>query len=69
MGNSEYQETLLYLYAVLPMFQRVGAVAYKRDLSNTISLCETLGNPERQFKSIHVGGTNGKGSSSHMLAG
>lgn len=50
------------------MFQRVGAVAYKRDLHNTIALCEALDNPQHKFKSIHVGGTNGKGSSSHMIA-
>ncbi len=63
-----YQQTLDYLYETLPMFQRIGAAAYKNDLSNTIALCETLGNPERKFKSIHIAGTNGKGSSSHMLA-
>ncbi len=68
MAAPDYQQTLEYLYRVLPMFQRVGAVAYKRDLSNTIALCEALGNPHLKFKSIHVGGTNGKGSSSHMLA-
>ena len=50
------------------MFQRVGAVAFKKDLTNTLALCETLGNPQRKFKTIHVAGTNGKGSSSHMLA-
>lgn len=63
-----YEQTLEYLYKTLPMFQRVGAVAYKNDLTNTIALCEALGNPERRFKSIHIAGTNGKGSSSHMLA-
>jgi dihydrofolate synthase / folylpolyglutamate synthase len=63
-----YQQTLDYLYSRLPMYQRVGAVAYKNDLTNTIALCDALGNPERKFKSIHVAGTNGKGSSSHMLA-
>lgn len=63
-----YSETLTYLYANLPMFQRVGAVAYKKDLTNTLKLCEVLGNPQHTFKSIHVAGTNGKGSSSHMLA-
>lgn len=68
MAVSEYQQTLDYLYTVLPMFQRVGAVAYKRDLSNTIALCEALGNPHQKLKTIHVGGTNGKGSSSHMIA-
>ncbi|MBI3217974.1 MAG: bifunctional folylpolyglutamate synthase/dihydrofolate synthase [Bacteroidetes bacterium] len=50
------------------MYQRVGAVAYKADLTNTIALCEELGNPQHQFKSVHIAGTNGKGSSSHMLA-
>jgi dihydrofolate synthase/folylpolyglutamate synthase len=65
---TDYQQTLNYLYANLPIFQRVGAVAYKRDLTNTIQLCEALGNPHLKFKSIHVAGTNGKGSTSHMLA-
>jgi dihydrofolate synthase/folylpolyglutamate synthase len=50
------------------MFSRVGAAAYKPDLTNTIKLCEALGNPQQQFNSIHVAGTNGKGSTSHMLA-
>ena len=63
-----YQETLDYLYSALPMFQRVGAAAFKKDLSNTIALCNYLGNPQHKFKSVHVGGTNGKGSSSHMIA-
>jgi dihydrofolate synthase / folylpolyglutamate synthase len=63
-----YQETLEYLFNALPMFQRVGASAFKKDLSNTIALCQQLGNPERKFKSIHVAGTNGKGSTSHTLA-
>jgi dihydrofolate synthase/folylpolyglutamate synthase len=63
-----YQETLEYLFNSLPMFQRVGASAFKSDLSNTIALCAHLGNPEQKFKSIHVAGTNGKGSTSHTLA-
>ncbi len=63
-----YQQTLEYLYKNLPMYQRVGAVAYKNDLTNTLALCAALGNPERKFRSIHIAGTNGKGSSSHMLA-
>ncbi|WPR76678.1 folylpolyglutamate synthase/dihydrofolate synthase family protein [Algoriphagus sp. NG3] len=63
-----YQETLDYLFNSLPMFQRVGASAFRKDLRSTILLCEHLGNPERKFKSIHVAGTNGKGSSSHSLA-
>lgn len=50
------------------MFQRVGSIAYKKDLKNTIKLCDALGNPQQKFQSIHVAGTNGKGSTSHMLA-
>jgi len=64
----DYQQTLDYLYSRLPMFTRVGAVAYKKDLHNTIALCNYLNNPQDKFKSIHIGGTNGKGSTSHMLA-
>ncbi len=63
-----YKQTLDYLYARLPMYQRIGAVAYKADLNNTIAICKLLKNPERKFKSIHIAGTNGKGSTSHMLA-
>jgi dihydrofolate synthase/folylpolyglutamate synthase len=63
-----YAQTLEYLFTQLPMFSRVGAAAYKPDLTNTIRLCEALGNPQHQFKSIHIAGTNGKGSTSHMLA-
>lgn len=63
-----YQQTLDFLYSKLPMFTRVGAIAFKKDLHNTIALCNTIGNPQNKFKSIHVGGTNGKGSTSHMLA-
>jgi dihydrofolate synthase / folylpolyglutamate synthase len=63
-----YSEALDFLYKNLPMFQRIGAAAMKPDLTNTIALCEILGNPQTKFKSIHVGGTNGKGSTSHMLA-
>jgi len=50
------------------MFSRIGAVAYKKDLHNTIALCDALDNPQTKFKSIHIAGTNGKGSTSHMLA-
>ena len=50
------------------MFSRIGAAAIKKDLTNTLALCERLGNPQAKFKSIHVAGTNGKGSTSHMLA-
>lgn len=63
-----YQETLDWMFAQLPMFQRVGAIAFKKDLTNTLALAKHLNNPHQQFKSIHVGGTNGKGSTSHMLA-
>jgi len=65
---TEYQRTLEYLFAQLPMFQRLGASAFKKDLSNTIKLCEALGDPQHYFRSIHVAGTNGKGSTSHFLA-
>ncbi|MEJ7558536.1 MAG: folylpolyglutamate synthase/dihydrofolate synthase family protein [Pedobacter sp.] len=64
----DYQQTLDYLYSRLPMFTRIGASAYKKDLHNTIALCEHLGNPQLKFNSVHIGGTNGKGSTSHMLA-
>lgn len=63
-----YQQTIDYLYTHLPMFSRIGEAAYKEDLHNTISLCEFLGNPHQKFKCIHIAGTNGKGSTSHMLA-
>ena len=63
-----YQETIDYLYAQLPMFSRIGAAAYKEDLHNTIALCNAIDNPQTKFKSVHIAGTNGKGSTSHMLA-
>jgi dihydrofolate synthase/folylpolyglutamate synthase len=63
-----YQETIDYLYDTLPMFSRMGSAAFKKDLTNTLLLCERLNNPHKKFKSIHVAGTNGKGSVSHMLA-
>ena len=63
-----YQETIDYLLSYLPMFQRIGAAAYKADIYNTVELMKALGNPEKKFKSIHVAGTNGKGSSSHLIA-
>ncbi len=64
----DYQSCIDYLYTKLPMFSRTGAAALKMDLSNTISLCEALGNPQKKFKTIHVAGTNGKGSVSHLIA-
>lgn len=63
-----YRECIDYLYNQLPVFHRVGSSAYKRGLDNVLALCEALGNPQHQFKSIHIAGTNGKGSSSNMLA-
>jgi dihydrofolate synthase/folylpolyglutamate synthase len=63
-----YLETLDYLYSRLPMFTRIGAAAMKKDLHNTLLMCENLGNPQNKFKTIHIAGTNGKGSTSHMLA-
>lgn len=63
-----YQEVLDWMFAQLPMYQRQGQTAFKKDLINIITLCEELGNPQKKFKTIHVGGTNGKGSTSHMLA-
>ncbi|NQY28088.1 MAG: bifunctional folylpolyglutamate synthase/dihydrofolate synthase [Flavobacteriaceae bacterium] len=63
-----YKEILEWLFNQLPAYQKIGKSAYKADLSNIIKLAEHLGNPHEKFKSIHVGGTNGKGSSSHMLA-
>ncbi|MCZ4244739.1 bifunctional folylpolyglutamate synthase/dihydrofolate synthase [Pedobacter sp. HCMS5-2] len=63
-----YQQTLDFLYSKLPMFTRIGASAFKKDLTNTIALCEAIDNPQTKFKTIHVAGTNGKGSTSHMLA-
>ena len=63
-----YQETIDYLYARLPMFSRIGAAAIKPNLDNTIAICKFLGHPEKKIKTIHIAGTNGKGSTSHMLA-
>ncbi len=63
-----YKETLNWMFAQLPMYQKEGKTALKKDLTNTIALSKELNFPEKKFKSIHVGGTNGKGSTSHMLA-
>lgn len=63
-----YQETIDYLFAKLPMFSRIGSAAIKKDLTNTIALCEFIDNPHTKLKTIHIAGTNGKGSVSHMLA-
>ncbi|HPE58094.1 MAG TPA: folylpolyglutamate synthase/dihydrofolate synthase family protein [Bacteroidales bacterium] len=63
-----YTETLSFLFKQLPMFQRTGAAAYKADLSNTLELCRRLGNPQSDLPTIHIAGTNGKGSVSHFIA-
>ena len=63
-----YKETLDWMFAQLPMYQRSGTVAFKKDLTNILAFSTVLNCPEATFKSIHVGGTNGKGSTSHMLA-
>ena len=64
----DYQHTLEYLYNSVPMFQQVGSSAYKEGLENTLALDEHFGHPHRNFRTIHVAGTNGKGSCSHTLA-
>lgn len=63
-----YQQTLDWMFAQLPMYQHEGRTAFKKDLTNIITFSKELNYPERKFKSIHVGGTNGKGSTSHMIA-
>ena len=63
-----YKDTVNWMFQQLPMYQNQGKSAYKKDLTNTLQLDEHLGNPHLRFKSIHVAGTNGKGSTSHMLA-
>ena len=63
-----YQQTIDYLFHVTPVFEKVGAGAYKEGLSNTWAMDEHFGHPHRQFKTIHVAGTNGKGSCSHTIA-
>ncbi len=68
MSDQAYQQTLDYLYERLPMFSRIGKAALKPDLTNTIKLCIALDNPQLKFKSVHIAGTNGKGSTSHGLA-
>lgn len=63
-----YKETLEFLFSSLPMYQRTGQAAYKANLDNTLALDKHLSHPHRKFKTIHIAGTNGKGSVSHMLA-
>ena len=63
-----YQQCLDWLFSQLPIYQRTGSIAYKADIGNIIQATEKLGNPHQNFKSIHIAGTNGKGSTSHLLA-
>ncbi len=64
----DYKETITYLYQQLPQYQKVGKKAYKADLNNILALAYIIGDPHKTFKSIHIAGTNGKGSTAHMLA-
>jgi len=64
-----YQQALKFIYDRLPMYQRLGSAAYKKDLTNTIKLCESAGNPQNRIKTIHIAGTNGKGTTTHIIAG
>src|SRR5882672_6565676 len=68
LTKASYEQTVKYLFSRLPIFSRIGADAYKKDLTNIRKLCTFLGDPHKKFKSIHIAGTNGKGSVSHMLA-
>ncbi len=63
-----YSQTVEWMFQQLPMYQRIGANAYKKDLTNILSFSEKLNNPHHNFKAIHIAGTNGKGSTSHMMA-
>ena len=67
-GKSPYQETLDWMFSRLPMYQRQGKTAFKKDLTNILSFSKHLDYPENKFKTIHIGGTNGKGSTSHIIA-
>ena len=67
-NKNAYKQTIEYLFAQLPMYQRVGAIAFKKDLGNIKLLCSYLNDPHTKFKSIHIAGTNGKGSVAHILS-
>ena len=64
----DYKQTVDYLYSLLPAYHRIGSAAYKDNLDNTLALAYNFGHPHLNYKTIHVAGTNGKGSVSHMLA-
>jgi dihydrofolate synthase/folylpolyglutamate synthase len=66
--DKAYEQTTEYLFSQLPMYQRIGDAAMKKDLTNIIALCKHLGNPQDTFPTIHIAGTNGKGSTTHILA-
>jgi dihydrofolate synthase/folylpolyglutamate synthase len=68
LKRNNYTEALEFLYSRLPIYQRIGPAAYKEGLDNIIALCEGMGNPQGNFRTIHIAGTNGKGSVSHYLA-
>ena len=63
-----YEETIKYLFQKLPMYQRKGKAAYKADIGNILQASSLLNNPHLKFKSIHIAGTNGKGSTAHMIS-
>src|SRR5690554_5527785 len=63
----DYNQTLDWMFAQLPMFQKIGVAAFEKDLTKTIEFSKYLQNPENNFKSIHIGGTNGKGSTSSLI--
>lgn len=67
-SDQKYQSCLDFMFRQLPMYQRVGKQAFKKNLKNILALCKYLGNPQEKFKSIHVAGTNGKGSTTHILS-
>ncbi|MCK9303163.1 MAG: Mur ligase family protein, partial [Bacteroidales bacterium] len=66
--DEKFTNCVNYMYSQLPMYHRIGAAAYKEDLNNTIALCNHFGNPQNGLKCIHIAGTNGKTSISHILA-
>ena len=63
-----YKKTLDYLFSRLPIYQRKGVIAYKKDINNIISATKILKDPHKKFRNIHIAGTNGKGSIAHMLS-
>lgn len=65
---NKYQDTIDWMFTQLPMFQRIGSTAFRKDLTNTLKIATHLNHPERNFKTVHVGGTNGKGSTSSLIA-